>query len=859
MSKFKANEVCALLRRLKSIARGVCGVSVNVKQIPKGSNDIGYATSSREIFLNFEHEYCAGLSKAKLVSFLRGVFAHEIMHILLSKFKNNPYKKNSEARIFQMLNNILEDSYIEAAAEGILSGELIRDLDFSRATINKCTDPIDAATTPFHQFINAIIQFGDVGLIKGTWSFPEARKAFVDALPYLDGVIREPDPDKRFQMARDLTEQTRPLWEEEAKKQEAFEELLRKLQKNRFGKDVSGGGISGSPLESLEEPAPDSSARASRRRVTIEIVTREEYEEAKKKETENIPDEGDITILVPEDGILDENRETGGSAVEVPLPLSAEDSDDSSSDKNTTATGGPSKSKSPNESSVSEESTSAGKGFTSKGDSSEDRPDADTDSSSKKGSASEKDNSAEDEEGSDADVTSDDDFDDDDGFDDDDDFDGDDDLDGDDDFDSEMGNGEADGETERNCTKKCGSLNENSPSRDADDSSGDSSSSSAKSDHSSDSESSSRGRTTPAEASEGSGHPSSSEDSAASSSDSSDSSEENSPEGNTSVEDLNAALDRALESLESELNLSKKDLSELLEELKSLPEPEEKEDDDFDVTVSNGYKGVCKGKRNLSEKATSQGPQEEYNAILSLLGSKPRNFASTLERLFRSDQADTAYRTSGKLSIPRYSSGRLTANVFEKRRAPSDSDVYVMILVDESGSMISDNKYYAAKTAAIGFAEAFAICKVPMSIIGFTADERGYDAIHYHYINGKNTAETRRRLLNISARSNNFDGYSIRYAAELLKKRPESHKILFVVSDGTPAARAYNGREHGVTDTALAIKEASKNATVFGVLLGNGNPKAHRAMYGYNFVHCSNINKLFSELAKLMKKEIKKW
>ena len=142
-----------------------------------------------------------------------------------------------------------------------------------------------------------------------------------------------------------------------------------------------------------------------------------------------------------------------------------------------------------------------------------------------------------------------------------------------------------------------------------------------------------------------------------------------------------------------------------------------------------------------------------------------------------------------------------------------------------------------------------------MYIFGFTADENGFDANHYHYLNWSNKPSDRYSLLQIDAMCDNFDGYSIRYAAQLLRRKNAEKKLLLVISDGMPACNAY-GYGLGIEDAKLAITEANREATTIGILLGNNSPQHHREMYGYNFIHCENPNNLFTKLSGILKRYI---
>ena len=176
--------------------------------------------------------------------------------------------------------------------------------------------------------------------------------------------------------------------------------------------------------------------------------------------------------------------------------------------------------------------------------------------------------------------------------------------------------------------------------------------------------------------------------------------------------------------------------------------------------------------------------------------------------------------------------------------------------IDESASMRGD-KIKVARLTAILLAEVFAKIGITVKIIGFT-DTCGHPE-HYHYISWKNTPQDRLKLLNISAKLDNFDGYSIRYCGEILKKRPERHKMLIVVSDGYPVTHAYSTLGAGIADTRNAIREVSRFSKVFGVLIGSGTAEFHHIMYGNNLLHISKVDELPQRLAKKISTIIKGW
>lgn len=792
-----AKEQNAIRFSIEKLCRGITGKKIAVKPT---SGDTIACTDGSTVFINFGHPFIVPLEKAAKISAIRGLAAHEVMHILLSDFqaiRDNKYRSasNFEEKTFLMLNNIIEDEYIENMAPDYLGDGLIRDLDMIRAVTYGNSEPISDCVSPFSQYVCAAIQYGDAGLIKGEWTFPEARTVFVDTLGLMEQALTEINPYSRVKIAEELVEKTRPLWQEEADLDELFRKLLEDAEKicGKSAEDLTnsekGGGISGTPMESPESAKVRDSAKTKRRKITCKIVSREEYEEAKKNASEGSDSgDGDLTVLIPEDGFKKEDFEepssgssSGGASMPMPMP----------------------------------EGKSDGKAESSPGGSSKCDEDAPSESSTG-GSAKHSENKP----------------------------------------------AESDGDKE---SSSATSGSESSDESESEESEGESSSSKGESSEEETDESAEGGSAADSELSDGF-----SEETAEPNSENNSSAESASSSSDNNAEEDAVDEKSTIESVESEAELSEADYERILKELSEAiydcekAERENSSDEALpDVKLSSdGYKGVCRHAKCLVSKAPNPGAgaDKTYSAILDLLGNGPAHLASQLNRIIHNDREEKIYRSSGAISVKRYASGRVTANLFSKRRDPANkSDAQVLLLIDESGSMWGQNKYVAACQAAIGLAEVFAKLHIPLTVIGFTADECGAAANHIHYLDEKNNHQARLRLLGIKARSDNFDGYSIRYATEILKKKSAERKILLVLSDGYPAAHAYRTTADGIMDTKLAIAEASKVAATFGILVGNENPQTHKEMYGYNFLHISKVSELFTGLAKLIKKEIMKW
>ncbi len=274
-----------------------------------------------------------------------------------------------------------------------------------------------------------------------------------------------------------------------------------------------------------------------------------------------------------------------------------------------------------------------------------------------------------------------------------------------------------------------------------------------------------------------------------------------------------------------------------------------------DIDISGIFRGkaTCLNKRMTDLTFSRQADVSRYYQIAKNSYSNEISLLTkTLKKLFESDREECFASTSGEYNIVRGSLGT-SARIFDKRRDPAKlKNAAVVLLVDLSGSM-SGRKVEQARKTAVTMAESLSACSIPYYIMGFHADI-GANAVHDHFVTWANKKAERESLITMEACGNNFDGYSIRYASELLKKRSEDNKILFVISDGQPSANKYSGGD-GFADTIDAIKQSRKSMTVFGIALGhNCGPELLQMMYGKDFIHVEDEALLTNMLCKKLKK-----
>ncbi len=338
------------------------------------------------------------------------------------------------------------------------------------------------------------------------------------------------------------------------------------------------------------------------------------------------------------------------------------------------------------------------------------------------------------------------------------------------------------------------------------------------------------------------------------------------------MDGINEKLDTDPDDMEDEITVDEKDLAWMDEadeasEKELRTEEKEIEEPGIDESIEPNF--YPKGKYSMKNSSVPIAEHaietytKKYGEIVQKYAVSKTAFVKRLKRIFDTDQAKKEYKKSGKVNIKRYTGSRKTARIFERRTAPKGiDDLAVTILVDESGSMnareIDTPRYQIARECAIMLTESFADLKVPVYVLGFSADEFGYSAEHYHYIKWKNTLRERYRLLQIQAKANNFDSMSVNYAAEILKKRRAEHKLLIVISDGIPACCAIDQKQ-GYADTKESIRMARKDMDVLGIAVGNDLTEQIQYLYGKNFIHITDVNAAFANISKEIADIVKRW
>ena len=310
----------AFKAELTKLGAGVSGKTFPISDIPSYENEIGYTGKNGVIYLSNSNELMNDLDTEHKLMFIKGVFAHELMHQLDSDFNALSKERNRlpkfEQDIFATIANVMEDPAIEYWASSYFGGHLLRALKYSIMHLYDKAVPLQESKTAFEQFLNAYIQYGDGGLLVGEFTFPEAKKYFIKALPLFDKAIEEPDGTKRIGYAKQVFTMTRPLWIEEVKNAEKFVEMMKKIEEmmKRFGKTTTGEG--GKPCGSSDKEKPEGESSKEKRRCAIRkaMSCSGEETDACSSASENDEAESDRSTDTSKDGNPDETSKDSKGA-----------------------------------------------------------------------------------------------------------------------------------------------------------------------------------------------------------------------------------------------------------------------------------------------------------------------------------------------------------------------------------------------------------------------------------------------------------------------------------------------------------------------------------------------------------------
>lgn len=815
--KEKAMNKNKIYRYLTNVATGITGRKVKVSDVVHKA--LGYTSKGNQIHVAYEHPIYddvrteaaktmdSSLAEAQVDMIRTGITVHEALHQVFTNFSYEEGQREKLKRegyftseydmyIYHELINLVEDPAIEQMAAQVVGGTPLKALRMTIRTIDRLSDYSDEAEDEIHDLTKALIQFGDIGIVKNKWTFPKAREVFLKIAPMFYDAINEPNGRKRIDAVRPILEEVRTLYRENAEPNKTKDGVNEQLSRTST---PSGSGQGKSGKSSSSE-----SKLNRKRKITIKKVKRDEWEKMKKESEENgeSKDDGksDLTIIVPEDAKVEEGKEDNKDAVSVPVGGSEGDEntpensasgsskpDESEAEKD--SEGNASSESDKNESEENEKSKGEDASKSDENESKEDEKSERNGSSKSDESESEKSDDAENKD--------------------------------------ESGKGESNDSSETDDSKA-----KESEKAEGNDSS------------KSDAERTSSGKEKKPEngLEIDMSKPGYAE------------SEEDANPFELTDEELEEIEDDD-EDIVSDEELGKFEgmIDSILEAATGdSSEGKEKEEssayDTYAEVAANELHTSAHCKNIIVHAAKNAA--SPYERLIAPFEADIEMLQNDLKEIFRNDSSRDYYARSGSISLKRMTSKVASTRLFERTERSSEKEsIAIYMMVDMSASTTGE-KIRQEKLAAILTAETLSAFHIPLFITGFSDY---YDVQMFHFVRGENTEEERYSLLNIEPKDNNFDAYVVRYAEEMLKARPEKRKLFIMISDGQPSSN-FSAGAAGVKQNAEAVmhmKEEGINVLAFGV--GNVPQELFKHMYGSAFIDVSNISELFNKLADALR------
>lgn len=372
----------------------------------------------------------------------------------------------------------------------------------------------------------------------------------------------------------------------------------------------------------------------------------------------------------------------------------------------------------------------------------------------------------------------------------------------------------------------------------------------------------------------------------------SDENEEGEAEGQEGQEGSGSS-DKSLEELIDEcpsaedLGISKilpnsKELSQQeIEEANSEEKTSDYIDDfDFDEELEEEdeeEEETCKPKNPAKREADSDSKIKEYNHSQQLTVAEQQRYQQELLTIrpfippilnslkFRNEEQKFKEYGLKRGNVDAGSLAKLSYqdyNVFEREEIISKPKVHITLLIDESGSMgcsvrAGKSRADLARESAILLATAIKkIEGVNLSIYGHSST--GTKCAFYRYHDRENIKLD--YLGQITARSENYDGYAIEHAGKLTLKQaqPDAYKLLIHISDGQPAAPSYGGKPAMNHVRKVVQKLISQHVQILAVGIGGVSDEDMSLMYNMNYLNIHAVQELPQKLTKLVSQIIRK-
>ncbi|WP_419663855.1 CobT: predicted cobalamin biosynthesis protein [Desulfosarcina variabilis str. Montpellier] len=263
---------------------------------------------------------------------------------------------------------------------------------------------------------------------------------------------------------------------------------------------------------------------------------------------------------------------------------------------------------------------------------------------------------------------------------------------------------------------------------------------------------------------------------------------------------------------------------------------------------ADGYRPYSTEKDSFESHPT--GKIETYNAIAEALNGIVTTLRGRLSRILLSQKRSRwdGNKRKGILNPSQLHQvvAKTSESVYRTRKEGIKMSTAVSILIDLSGSMGS--KVGITRQTAVLLAETLTKISIPFEILGFSGDHKSskipsketkifdrWGSLNMYYFkkfDERYGRDQKERICGLHAHRENYDGESVLFAANRLLQRSERKKILFVLSDGQPAAGCCKYRSlHSHLKKVVKDLERIPGLTLVGFGMLTDAPKHYYSNY----------------------------
>lgn len=245
--------------------------------------------------------------------------------------------------------------------------------------------------------------------------------------------------------------------------------------------------------------------------------------------------------------------------------------------------------------------------------------------------------------------------------------------------------------------------------------------------------------------------------------------------------------------------------------------------------------------KKVKSKINRELPSEQDKALYEKFVSE--GALNTASRLAKEIQAKIKDRQQGgKINglyngryLDRSHLYRMDKRLFCKNDLPEDiPDMAISVLIDTSGSMFRDDKINEAMKTALIIYEFGQMMHIPVMVYGHNHSGSTmcmYSLAEFNTLDGQD----KYRICSLTPSGCNRDGMALRFCADVLDKRREENKFVFIISDGRPSE--YQSREEAYSDIRNVLLDYSRKNVRF-IAFGLGNDQE-----SIEDIYCQGLSK----------------